>query len=205
MKSRREIGCRTILSLIALALSLSSAASADDMTGRFGAGGTIGPSFLIGSDGVKNGDNDVGLGGGGWIGYGFSRHWSARVGYDNFDPPCSGAQPLAAPAASGGSSNSHEVSVETVQFWAGYALAPDSPWNPSVRAGVGPAWVHGVPTHDRTTRFGVSAGLALERFVARSVTVGAALDWVGVIGQGDRDVHMLRPGLTAGYWFGRAR
>lgn len=193
-----------VVTLAALALSLSSAASADDLTGRVGAGGSIGPSFLIGSDRFDNG-SDTGLGGGGWLGYGINRRWSARVGYDNYDPPCArngtqGAAPAAGPG--GASGDGPGKSIETVHFGAAYALAPASAWNPHVRLGVGPAWVHGEDSLQKETKFGVSAGLGADRFVARNVTVGAALDWVGVMAQGGTDAHALRPGLTAGYWFG---
>lgn len=199
MRTRCEIAW-SVLCAAALALSLTPAASGEDLTGRWGAGGAIGPTFPIGSDQIKSND-DVGLGGGGWLGYGLNRRFSARVGYDNYDPPCAGPTPLAAPSASG-SSGKHDVSVELVHLTGAYALAPDSAWNPSVRVGVGPAWVHGVQGMNKDTKLGVTAGVGVDRFVTHEVSVGAAVDWVGVMGSGPTDVHMLRPGVTAGYWFG---
>lgn len=194
-----------ILGAGALALGLSSAAWADDLTGRLSVGGAIGPSFVIGNEGNTR-DKTVGLGGGGGLAYGINRRWSARVGYDNYDPPS--CAPAAAPAAAAPQSTGSDgettgsSSVETVQVSGAYALAPDSAWNPNVHVGVGPAWAHNVSSLGNETYVGVSAGMGVDRFVTKNVTVGAAVDWLGVMAQGTGDSHSIRPGLTAGYWFG---
>jgi outer membrane protein OmpA-like peptidoglycan-associated protein len=68
---------------------------------------------------------------------------------------------------------------------------------------LGPAAPRGV-ANGRDTVLGLGLGLSVDRFVCSHFSVGATLDYLfstrayGTM----REIHALRPGLTAGYWFG---
>ena len=161
---------------------------ADDLTGRVAVGGAIGAAVPVGSKWVTD-RNDTGLGLGGWVAYGLSSRWSARLSYDNLDLTRGPAR------------------VEPLHLSAAYALCPDSKWNPSVRAGIGPDFVRAVVSTNKPTVFGFGAGLAIDRFITSNISIGAALDWFADLAKQHtmtRDVHILRPGITAAFWFGEA-
>ena len=161
---------------------------ADDLTGRVAVGGAIGAAVPVGSKWVTD-RNDTGLGLGGWVAYGLSSRWSARLSYDNL-------------ALTRGPAR-----VEPLHLSAAYALCPDSKWNPSVRAGIGPDFVRAVVSTNKPTVFGFGAGLAIDRFITSNISIGAALDWFADLAKQHtmtRDVHILRPGITAAFWFGEA-
>ncbi|MCX5789909.1 MAG: OmpA family protein [Elusimicrobia bacterium] len=161
---------------------------ADDLTGRVAVGGALGAAVPVGSKVVTD-RNDTGLGLGGWVAYGLSSRWSARLSYDNLDL------------------TRGPVRVEPLHLSAAYALCPDSKWNPSVRAGIGPDFVRAVVSTNKPTVFGFGAGLAIDRFITSNLSIGAALDWFADLAKQHtmtRDVHILRPGITAAFWFGEA-
>lgn len=172
------------LFLIAASALLASTSRADDLSGRLGVGGSVSAGVPVGAKWVTD-RNDAGLGLGGWLAYGLNRRWTARLGYDNLGFSRGPAR------------------LEDVTLGAGYALAPDSVWNPSVKIGAGPAFPRSVTT-GRPTTLGLTAGLGADRFLTRCFTVGATLDWLfsGRAGGATHDIHALRAGLTAGLWFG---
>lgn len=177
-----------ILAVVLAAAALSAPAQADDLTGRMGVGGALGPAVPAGSKWVTDG-NDPGLGLGGWLSYGILPRLSARASYDDLGMTRRAAR------------------MQPLQFGAAYALCPDSKLNPSLRAGAGPAWVRGVPTSAEPRLFGFSVGAAVDYFVTRRVTVGAAVDWFAALRQNSSrtDTHVLRPAVTLGYWFGGSK
>lgn len=176
--------------LVVGAALLSSASRAEDLTGRFGVGGTVGAGVPIGSEHFIEG-HDAGLSEGGWLSYGVTRRLSLRAAYDNYDFERGPGR------------------LEAATFGGAYSLLPGSDWNPSVRAGVGPAWPRSLEgaTARPQTLFGISAGAGVDKFVTPNVTVGGSLDWIGVMNQDPlaSDLHVLRPALNVGYWFGGGR
>ena len=175
-----------VKTFFALLLAVAAPALADDLTGRFGVGGSIAAAVPVGSKWVTD-RNDTGLGLGGWLAYGLTRRWTARLGYDNLDFSRGPAR------------------LEDVTIGAAYQLDPESAWNPSVKVGAGPSFPRNVPT-GKPSVFGLTAGLGVDRFVCSNFTIGAALDWLyATRPSGRRETHALRAGLTAGIWFGGVR
>jgi len=176
-----------VLALSALALLLGLSARAEDLTGRIGLGGSVGAAVPIGSNWVTD-RSKTGLGAGGWVSYGFSENWGVRASYDQLN------------------FRRGEMRMRPLNLAAAYALAPQSAWNPSVRAGMGVDFI----THDglaeHRTLFGYTAGLAVDRFLTKWLSLGAAIDYFGAAkdGPASEDAHGLRAGLTAGLWFGGA-
>ncbi|MDD5657842.1 MAG: OmpA family protein [Elusimicrobia bacterium] len=173
--------------LLAAVMFLPLGAWSEDLSGRLGVGGDIGAAVPIGAKAVTNA-NDTGLGLGGWLAYGLNSRWTARVSYDNFDL-----------------SRGH-ARIQPLMFGAGYLLSEKCPWNPTLRAGVGP-WFQHVTVPAQHTVFGFGLGLGIDKFLTPRFSVGAALDWFASLKQSPetRDTHVLRPGLTAGWWFGGAK
>jgi hypothetical protein len=158
---------------------------AEDMAGRFGLGGTAGAVFPIGAQWV-NDRHDPGLALGGWMHYEITRRWGARLSYDNL-------------RLSRG-----PVRAEPLMLAGTYALFPESAWNPHFRLGGGPSFIKGDQTSSRRTLFGYSAGISVDRFLTRHLSIGGALDYFGAAKKSPArsDVHLIRAGITAGLWFG---
>ena len=170
----------------AIVMLLACGARAEDLTDRFGVGGSMGAAVPVGSKRITD-RNDTGLGGGGWLYYGLDENWGARLSYDNlkFDRGTTRMEPLTLSLA--------------------YSLAPESFLNPFVRVGFGADFVSGDAVAKRHTLAGYSAGVGVDSFLTKSFSVGAALDYFGAIKSNPAvyDVHALRAGLTAGLWFGK--
>jgi hypothetical protein len=184
MKSKFAAAFR-LLSLAALLIGLSAAARADDMTGLLGVGANVGASVPLGA-GAYTDFNSTSLGIGPWFTFGLIPSWSARLAYDH----------LAFSGPSG---------LQTLNLSASYAVNPLSAWNPSFRMGFGPAFVR-TASGINSTVFGITAGFAADKFVTPTISVGGALEWFAVFRQGamPSNLYVLRPGVTLGYWFGRA-
>lgn len=187
------------LLIAVLALLCAAFARGDDFTGRVGAGGTLGAAIPIETDRFSPGvpgvgvgvvpsvSYDPGLSGGGWLAYGLSPRFTARLAYDNHD-------------FEGGPG-----SVGALMIGGAYHFRPENEWNPTLRFGLGPTWPHDIAGSgdEPPALFGLTAGLGVEKFLTQDVAVGAAFDWLGIPSSGPlrRDVHVLRPGISVGYWF----
>jgi hypothetical protein len=170
------------LRFVAALAALACAARADEMADHLGLGAVVGPSIPLGGSALT-GVNGTSVGSGAWLYDGLTARWGARLAYDH----------LGFSGPSG---------LQTLNLSASYAVRPLSDWNPSIRLGLGPAFVHDGPDRNSTV-FGFTAGLALDRFVSPQLSVGAAVDWFGAFRQSRMagDVWALRPGLSIAYWF----
>jgi hypothetical protein len=173
-----------LFALAAVLVGLCAAARADDMTGLFGAGANVGASIPLGGSSYTD-FNSTSLGIGPWFTFGLIPNWAGRLAYDH----------LAFSGPSG---------LQTLNLSASYAINPAYEWNPSFRLGFGPAFVK-TASGINSTVFGITAGLAADKFVRPDISIGAALEWFGVFRQGamPSNLYVLRPGVTIGYWFGR--
>jgi hypothetical protein len=177
MKARNNAFC-----IVAVLIALAAAARADDMADHLGLGANVGPSIPLGGSALT-GINGTSLGTGAWLFDGLTSRWAARLAYDH----------LGFSGPSG---------LQTLNVESSYSIDPLSDWNPSLRMGIGPAFVHDGPDVNSTV-FGFTVGLALDRFLAPQISIGAALDGFGAFKQARMagNVWALRPAATLSYWF----
>jgi OOP family OmpA-OmpF porin len=177
-----------IISLLAAAL-ISAPAYADDLTGRLGVGGNVGAAIPTGSKWLRD-NAGAGVGEGGWLRYGLDEHWSAALAYDylGFENAKAGSY------------------IEMITLSGAYNIDPESVWNPTIHAGVGPAGVRSVES-GKPTQFGLTTGFGFERFVCPGFSVGTSMDWFYSAKNmaPNHDASALRLGLNVGFWFGGAQ
>ena len=168
--------------LLFCALALNAVmVRADDLTGRLGAGGAFGVGVPAGPKSITD-RNDAGADVGGWLRYGFSDFWSARLAYDSL-------------AFRNGSTRARPLMLT-----AGLALDSRSDWNPTLYLGAGALSI----TDDvlgRRTEFSPTVGYGIDYFVTRRLSVGGVVDWFDTLRSKD-SLLTFRYGVAVGLWFG---
>ncbi|MFA6315986.1 MAG: OmpA family protein [Elusimicrobiota bacterium] len=176
-----------IIRIIALILSVAACAGAEDLTGRFGAGGSFGGSEATGSawvnDHAKHHWNA-----GGWLRYGIMPELSVGLSMEHVS--LGNRNPAAVPVLLNGY----------------YHILPESAWNPNAHLGLGVANVQENETYHGNA-FTYKLGVGVDRFIHRQISVGAFLDYLFVKDQTrstyvSHEMHTFLYGLTVGLWFG---
>lgn len=159
---------------------------ADDLSGRLGVGGTVGIAGPLGSKAFYD-RNSAGADLGGWVRYGLSRRWTAGASWEGID--FSRGPGL----------------IRPLQALGSFQLSPACSWNPNLHAGVGQTHVRGTGSAEKSV-IGGSVGLGVDKFVWRSLSLGASADWLWAARHGaSRDVHAVKAAATIGWWFGGRR
>lgn len=172
---------RFLVAVVAM-LCVAAPLRAEDLTGRFAAGGAVGGGVPLGTKWVRD-HADIGPVLGGFLRYGIDKNWSVGLSYDNvgFDKG---------------------VRVQPVLANAYYNLLPDSRFNPNIHAGLGASDVRR-DEQDRHTAFTGKLGVGADYFFHKNVAVGGFLDYLPVWRKSTErhEIHGLLFGLTLAYWF----
>jgi outer membrane protein OmpA-like peptidoglycan-associated protein len=167
-----------------LAFLLSAPLRAEDLTGRFAVGGAAGAGVPLGNAWVRDHADPAGLLLGGFLRYGFTKHLSLGLSYDDLGLGKDG------------------IRLQPVLFNVYYNLKPDSCWNPNIHLGMGAADVSR-DEFSQHTNFSGKLGLGADYFLLKNVAVGGFLDYFLVVRYlaDDYSVHGLLAGLTVALWF----
>jgi len=170
-----------------LVLLFSAPLRAEDLTGRFAAGGALGGGVPLGTTWVRD-HSDIGPVLGGFLRYGLDKNWSLGLSYDNVN------------------FGKDAIRVQPVLLNGYYNFKPDSRWNPNAHLGLGASDVSRDETSRHTTFTG-KLGVGADYFVHKNVAVGGFLDYLPVWRKlnTDHEIHGLLFGLTLAYWFDPCR
>ncbi|MDD5628785.1 MAG: OmpA family protein [Elusimicrobia bacterium] len=180
---------RTLPTLV-LAILCAAPVRADDLRGRFAAGGAVGGGVPVGSAWVSQ-HATIGPVVGGFLRYGIDKRLGLGFSYDNLG------------FGKGG------IRVQPVLFNVYYSLKPDSPLNPNIHLGLGGMDMKRNETGRQTT-FANKFGVGIDYFVHRNVAVGGFGDYLlgwyksGASQSPNHEIDAFLFGATVSLWFGPA-
>lgn len=154
---------------------------AEDLTDRFGIGGSAGTSVIVGSSDLRkttDGDFNWGF----WARAGLNPNWGIGFSYDRipFRRSDLRLQPMAANVF--------------------YQISPESKYNPNVHLGAG--LVNITPSDDGGV-WGLNAGIGTDRFITKNISVGISADYRWIDGKAsdiNENIHIVSASLKVGFW-----
>ncbi|MCX5796625.1 MAG: OmpA family protein [Elusimicrobia bacterium] len=179
--------------LAAVMLTILGAAplGAEDLTGRFAAGGGVGAGVPVGTAWVSQ-HATIGPLVGGFLRYGVDKNLGLGFSYDNLG------------FGKGG------IRVQPVLVNVYYNFNPGSPLNPNIHLGLGGADVRR-NEQGRETTFANKLGVGVDYFVHNNVAVGGFMDYLlgwyksGASHNTNHELHAMLFGASLSFWFGAGR